>query len=1186
MAKKFSWFILLFFVGIVHAQLNNNRKLPTINVMALGNNAFEAGKVSVKFHRFHIAQSKATVTSDHQIVFNNTDLNHLSQSYHFNSFKSLFSNVLKDNELLEKHQKYGLDLWFTIEFDETSSVQLLYTLLKKTNLFEVVEPVYKKHLLDEGKECNKNVIDGSEVIPPNTNRLLNYTGIQSRHDAIEYVPNDPLLNQQWSYKNTGQGNGTIGKDIQLFDAWDIETGKPNVLVAVHDMGIQLNHPDLAQNIAIGKSFNFISNDTNIVMGYHGTHTAGTIAAVNNNGIGVSGIAGGDGSMNSGVRLMSMQIFQGNKNAGLAEGFVYAADKGAAISSNSWAYDIEDIYEISVMDAIDYFIECGGGSALQGGLVIFAAGNLSRDIRYYPSVYDRVICVAATNNRDTKANYSTFGSWVDIAAPGGDYNASSASQIWSTTSYSGYAGDHGTSMACPHVSGVAALIASKLSGKASASDVRDILLSTTDNIDSLNPVFVGLLGTGRLNAYKALTKAQSIYNSLNIAAVDSFKVTSNCNDIVLNWTKNAGNNDVIIAYSNTNNLGSLVNGKTYQVGDVLIGGGKIIYKGSANNFVLQNTDSFLHYFKVWSVDAANNYSYGKTADIVAPVYINQSGSITQNFDFPPYFPTQEWRAINPDSDFAWTHTAADTAHTGAGDLYSMCMYNYNYNTLLGAVDILTSPLVNVQHSDSIKISFWYAYQYKNTGLPISDSLDLLVSNDCGKTYTSLWKKGGSALATVTNTGDTAFYPFGLDKWKQVLVDLSSLNSNNKLMFAFRSVNGKGNNLFLDNIKIDVRYKNDVAVLQVLSPVNASCDNTITPQIKIANKGNNTITSLKIKYVVDGGNIVSSNWNGSLKKDDSTFVNLAAIPVNTGHHQIVVYSLLPNNSADEFVLNDSIHNSFFISPPAILPLSEGFEGNAFPPANWYVSQQPKDVITWIKNNTVGSNSNASAVMKNYMYDDSSLVDDIVTPVFIVDRNMDSATVSFDYAHTTRYITNPANIKYDSLEVDISRDCGSTWSTLWKKGGDGLQTIHQTQNFAIEYIPKSGDWATTSILIPGSFNKGDNVQLRFRNIENFGNNVYLDNIKIDAKYYAPGIKENGYAIYPNPVGNLLTIQHLNTPSNLKAITVTNSIGKRVITNNYSGNATKDILLNTASLANGLYVLQLIYTDKTITGKIVKMK
>jgi subtilisin family serine protease len=124
--------------------------------------------------------------------------------------------------------------------------------LQKTNLFDVVEPVYKKHLLD--------VVDDGQL-------------------SVNFTPNDTKFNEQWSYNNTGQGNGTAGKDIKLIDAWDIETGKPNVLVDVHDMGIQLDHPDLAQNIAVGKSFNFIDNNDTIVQGYHGTHTAGTIAAV-------------------------------------------------------------------------------------------------------------------------------------------------------------------------------------------------------------------------------------------------------------------------------------------------------------------------------------------------------------------------------------------------------------------------------------------------------------------------------------------------------------------------------------------------------------------------------------------------------------------------------------------------------------------------------------------------------------------------------------------------------------------------------------------------------------------------------------------------------------------------------------------------------------------------------------------
>ncbi len=1158
MSKKIYLLVLLFIVNSVQSQMSYNRNLPSLNVMALNNNFFEAGKISVKFHRFHYNQCTATTTFDNKIVFNSAALNQLSQQYHFSTYTSLFNNILKDETRIDKHQRWGFDLWFTIQFDSSLSVQRLYNDLMKTNLFEVVEPVYKKHLLDaeEDKDC-----------------------------GVNYVPNDPLLSQQWHYNNTGQANGIAGKDIKLFPAWDIETGKPNVIVAVHDMGIQLDHPDLAQNIAIGKSFNFISNDTNIVMGYHGTHTAGTIAAVNNNGIGVSGIAGGDGNVNSGARLMSVQIFQDNKSAGLAEGFVYAADKGAAISSNSWAYDIENIYEIAVMDAIDYFIENGGGTALQGGLVIFASGNLSQTIRYFPSAYDRVICVAATNNRDTKANYSTFGSWVDIAAPGGDYSAFGSSQVLSTSSGSSYKGDHGTSMACPHVSGVAALIASKLSGKASASDVRDILLSTTDNIDSLNPNYIGLIGTGRLNAYKALSKAETIFNGLNVAAVDSFKAVYNCSNINLNWKKNIASNDVVIAYSNINGISGLVNGKTYNVGDALVGEGAIIYKGNAANFTLSSNNKFLHYFKIWSIDASNNYSFGKTAEIVAPAYIEQSGSIQQNFDFPPYFPTQEWRAINPDNDLTWAHTAADTAHTGAGDLYSMCMYNYQYNTLLGAVDILTSPLINVQNSDSIKLSFWYAYKYRNTGLPIADSLELLVSTDCGKSYISLWKKGGMNLATVSSTTDTAFYPFGIDKWQQIKIDISSFKNNNKILFAFRSVNGKGNNLFLDNIDIDVRYNNDAALSQIVSPIDASCNSTISPQVVIKNIGNNNLTSLKINYTIDGGNPIATIWNGNIKKDDSATISLTNSIVNAGKHQLTVYSFLPNNVPDEFVLNDTLHSSFYITQNATLPFYEGFEGNTFPPEKWYVAQQPVDAISWVKTNKYGSNSSSSAMMQNFVYDNKGRTDDLITPLFSIDRNMDSAFLLFDYAYEARFVPT-TGIDFDTLEISISRDCGSTWQNIWRKGGGDLVTFNQTQSYDFnEFFPQANQWKPDSIMIANSFNKGDAIQLRFRNIEYFGNDLYLDNIKVYSKYYAPGIKEKGYAIYPNPTQNYLLIQHLNNPTNLKAIKVFNSVGRTVLNKKYDSNAVKDISLNTTSWASDVYILQLIYDDKTITEKIVKL-
>ena len=1138
------------------AQINISRNLPTINLATITNTAFEKGKINIKFHRFQFNKIQISLVNQ-KVIFTNSTLNVISQQYQFVAIKNIFATLLQDETNIKKHQLYNLDLWFTIEFDTTKNVKNLVAALQQINFFEVVEPVYKKHLLDANK-------------------------------GVTFVPNDPQLSQQWHYNNTGQGLGTIGKDIKLLDAWDIETGKPQVIVALHDMGVQLNHPDLAQNILPNKSFNFVDNNTTIIGGYHGTHTAGTIAAVNNNGIGVSGIAGGNGNANSGARIMNLQIFDLRNghfvSSGFAESFIYAADNGAAISSNSWAYDEGNIYELAVIDAIDYFIENGGGTALQGGLVIFAAGNVSRAIPYFPSSYDRVVCVAATNNRDEKTYYSTYGNWVDIAAPGGEDRGGNASQVLSTTVGSAYATDQGTSMACPHVAGVAALVASKLLGKASASDVRDILLSTTDNIDALNPNFIGLIGSGRLNAFKALQKAQALLNNTIVASVDSVKVIFNCNTINLNWKKNNNNNNVIIIYSNKNDIGIPTNGTQYNAGSSFTGTSNIIYKGNANSFSLPNNNKMLYFFKVFSIDINNNYSLGKTVEIVAPADINSSGATQQNFDYPSLFPTQEWRTIDINKDGkTWIHTAQDTAHTGAGDLYSMCMYNYSYNTLLGAVDVLTSPLINVQNADSILLNFWYAYQYRNTGLTVADSFEVLVTTDCGNTYTSLWKKTGTNLATSTSLADSAFYPFDINKWKQIKLDISSFNNTDKIQFAFRCVNGKGNNLFLDNINIDVRYKNDLAVTLVNPQLFSKCDNQLNATATIINKGNNIITSAKINYQIDGGNVITTNWSGSLKKDETAVVNIAASGLTQGNHQIKMFSSLPNNIADNFILNDTILTNFYVQETTVTFINEGFEDNKIFPNAWHTQQNDVDEIAWVKTNIGAKNSNNSIVMKNYIYNSKNKIDDLLSPVLTINKNIDSAFLVFDYAAALRKLND--STYYDTLQIDYSKDCGNTWQNIWQKAGKQLQTIQQTVDEVFEFIPIATQWKTDSMLLPTTFKAGDNLQVRFRNINHFGNDIYLDNIQLYTKFYPQGIKEKGYAIYPNPIKNNLYIQHLDLPINLKSIELYNVLGKKIIAKNYIASAAKEIIINASNLASGIYILQLIYTDKTITEKIVKL-
>ena len=305
--------------------------------------------------------------------------------------------------------------------------------------------------------------------------------------------NDPYFSSQWHFVNTRYK----GSDINVQKVWDeFTTGRSDVIVSVVDEGVVMDHEDLVGNLipclADGSgSFNFNNNTPTVVPTQgHGTHVAGVIAAVSNNGIGVAGIAGGDAAAGiPGVKVMSCQIFDlyGNQ-PDTYQAIKHGADHGAVILQCSWgfspdlngdgfttqeeinlyrSYTIKDLPEYKA--AIDYFIKYAGcdndgnqlpDSPMKGGVAIFAAGNDNFD--YDPLVsYEPIIAVGAFGATGNKASYSNYGDWVDVAAPGGDAKLG----IYSTLLSNNYGGSdwQGTSMACPHVSGVAALLVSYFGG---------------------------------------------------------------------------------------------------------------------------------------------------------------------------------------------------------------------------------------------------------------------------------------------------------------------------------------------------------------------------------------------------------------------------------------------------------------------------------------------------------------------------------------------------------------------------------------------------------------------------------------------------------------------------------------------------------------------------------------------------
>ncbi|OQY42555.1 MAG: hypothetical protein B6242_16030 [Anaerolineaceae bacterium 4572_78] len=313
---------------------------------------------------------------------------------------------------------------------------------------------------------------------------------------LDNTPNDPDFNQLWGLDK-----------ISATTAWDIRT-ESSIIIAVIDTGIDYTHPDLAANMWVNQGEipnNGIDDDGNgyidDIYGYdfangdgeplddhfHGTHCAGTIAAIGNNGTGVVGV-------NWSAKIMALKFFKldsfgrpSGKISDAISAIEYATSMGAKITSNSWGGGPESQ---ALSDAIQF-------AQQKGALFIAAAGNKSVNTdRYshYPSGYDlsNIISVAATDQYDALSEFSNYGATsVDLGAPGTD--------IYSTVPNGSYGTLSGTSMATPHVAGLAGLLWSH-NPSWTYRKVRDKILSSVEPLSSLAGKTVS---GGRLNAYKAL-----------------------------------------------------------------------------------------------------------------------------------------------------------------------------------------------------------------------------------------------------------------------------------------------------------------------------------------------------------------------------------------------------------------------------------------------------------------------------------------------------------------------------------------------------------------------------------------------------------------------------------------------------------------------------------------------------------
>ena len=437
----------------------------------------------------------------------------------------------------------GMHRWFIVEFDEEADMEQV------AQKFAAVSSV-------------KRVQYCSTIERPDVKAVPVPADAVAQTRAGEEFFNDEMLALQWHYNNKGQQSlfpgAKEGEDIGAYGAWNYTTGNPQIVVAVVDEGVNYTHPDLAANMWVNQAeangtdgvdddgngyvddihgLNAVKLHGNISWNVpawnakgkyigdsgHGTHVAGTVAAVNNNGIGVCGVAGGDGSGN-GVRIMSIQIFDGDDRGDLytnSKGIEYAADNGACILQNSWGYDSEngpqsdsgyslhDYYGIECT-ALRYFqSQSGCPQVMDGNVVIFAAGNEAHPSANYPSAYNEFISVTAYAPDGNPTVYTNYGPGCNVAAPGGesevigsqgfkDYGCvlstlpadcpdPSKSDGGNIVLYGeDYGYMQGTSMACPHVSGIAALVLSYAVENGihlTNTQLYDVITSSVRNVDN-------------------------------------------------------------------------------------------------------------------------------------------------------------------------------------------------------------------------------------------------------------------------------------------------------------------------------------------------------------------------------------------------------------------------------------------------------------------------------------------------------------------------------------------------------------------------------------------------------------------------------------------------------------------------------------------------------------------------------
>lgn len=493
-------------------------------------------------------------------------------------------------------------------------------------------------------------------------------------------------------------------------------------------------------------------------------------------------------------------------------------------------------------------------------------------------------------------------------------------------------------------------------------------------------------------------------------------------------------------------------------------------------------------------------------------------------------------------------------------------NFN-NDEKGKYADLISPSLKTSVYDSITMEFMMAaalYDAVN-----QDSLEVLVTADCGKTFLSVYKKWGTALATKPGFTNTTFVPVQ-SEWRKEKINLGAFTGKD-IQITLRGTNRYGNNIYVDNILVSgINFlSTDVHLDSILVPTLVGCEPTAVPFARFRSLGKDSLKSVDLQLWSNGNLVEAKRWAGNLVRNGAAALSFSPMVLSPGINNIKMVVAGANSRIDENRLNDTVMSIHHYLKPLEMAYKETFEmNNSWPTFPIYNNDK------WQKILLPGAGTAMGA--KNFKR--PHFISGMISPLF-KNNNPDSIYLDFDLAAHTHSGNNP-----DTLELAVSWDCGKNWNTVFKEWGAALGTVIKNDNMPFEPTG-SDDWKKKRLDLTKILNGKPEFMFKFVNKGNGNNNIYVDNISITALVLPNRLKEQGYLLYPNPALSNTAIRFHPTATDLKSMQLSDATGKIIKIFQYREGQQVHIQdIDLSSLSSGIYFLKIHYREKSVVEKLVK--